>query len=83
MTMEIETQGDAFLDESLPAMSYRDLLEGLGMIAAGPKHRSMAPYLVSALRDQSPFLTGQMTMFEILRTANCLADVGVPPVADG
>jgi hypothetical protein len=43
----------------------------------------MIPYLVSGLREQAPYLTGQMTMFEIVRSANCLADIGTPSMPDG
>lgn len=66
------------LDLPLPTMTYRDLSEALTRVALGPSHRSMVPYLVSALQEQSPFLTGQLMMFEILRAANCLADTGPP-----
>lgn len=83
MISQTDNSYENFLDEPLPFMSYRDLLDGLGMVARGTKHRSMAPYLVSALHDQAPFLTGRMTMFEILRSANCLADIGMPPATDG
>jgi len=61
------------LDDPLPAMTYRELFESLEMVAQGG-NRAMVPYLVSALREQAPFLTARMVLFEILRSANCLAD---------
>lgn len=61
------------LDDFLPAMTYRELAQSLEMVAQRP-HRSMIPYLVSALREQAPFLNGQMILFEIMRSAHCLAD---------
>lgn len=60
-------------DELLPPLTYRDLSLGLESIAQA-RNLGMVPYLVSALREQAPFLTGQMVLFEILRSANCLAD---------
>lgn len=71
------------LDALLPAMTYRDLELALGQVTIGDRHRRMIPYLVSALQEQSKFLTGQLVMFEILRSANCLADVGPPQKLDG
>ena len=71
------------LDAFLPAMTYRDLELALGQVTVGDRHRRMIPYLVSALQEQSRFLTGQLVMFEILRSANCLADVGPPQIMDG
>jgi|GEM_PF-6365426 len=71
------------LDALLPAMSYRDLELALHQVTVGDRHRRMIPYLVSALQEQSPFLTAQLVMFEILRSANCLADVGPPQILDG
>ena len=71
------------LDEAMPGLTYRDVSVALGLIASGPDHRAMIPYLVSALREQAPYLTGQMTMFEILRSANCLADIGTSGMPDG
>ncbi|MBB5746170.1 hypothetical protein [Brevundimonas variabilis] len=71
------------LDDAMPGLTYRDLSVALGLIASGPDHRAMIPYLVSALREQAPYLTGQMTMFEILRSANCLADIGSQGTPDG
>ncbi|WP_428152722.1 hypothetical protein [Brevundimonas sp.] len=71
------------LDALLPTMTYRDLELALGQVSVGDRHRRMIPYLVSALQEQSKFLTGQMVMFEILRSANCLADVGPPQILDG
>ncbi len=61
-------------EEFLPPMTYGDLNDALHLVTSRDEHRLMVPYLVSALRQQAPFLTGQMAMFEILRTANCLAD---------
>ncbi len=61
------------LDELLPAMTYRELMQSLEMVVQRP-NRSMIPYLVSALREQAPFLNGQMVLFEIMRSAHCLAD---------
>ncbi len=61
------------LDDPLPTMTYRELSESLARVAQ-KQNRIMVPYLVSALREQAPFLTGQMVLFEILRSANCLAD---------
>ena len=61
------------LDDPIPAMTYRELFESLEMVAQGG-NRAMVPYLVSALREQAPFLTARMVLFEILRSANCLAD---------
>ena len=81
--LKIKTEPVDSLDDTLPTMTYRDLLEALSMIASGPRHRSMAPYLVSALKQQGPYLTGRLVMFEILRSANCLADVGPSPRLDG
>ena len=68
------------LDELLPAMTYRELMRSLEMVVQRP-NRSMIPYLVSALREQAPFLNGQMILFEILRSAHCLADapIAFPP----
>lgn len=71
------------LDDVMPTLTYRDLTVALGLIASGPDHRAMIPYLVSALREQAPYLTGQMTMFEIVRSANCLADISMPSIPDG
>ena len=71
------------LDDVMPSLTYRDLTTALGLIASGPDHRAMIPYLVSALREQAPYLTGQMTMFEIVRSANCLADIRSPSLPDG
>ena len=71
------------LDDAMPGLTYRDLSVALGLIASGPDHRAMIPFLVSALREQAPYLTGQMTMFEILRSANCLADIAVKGPPDG
>lgn len=68
------------LGELLPPMTYGDLNDALQLVALRTEHRVMVPYLVSALRQQAPFLTGQMTMFEILRTGNCLADIQVRAV---
>lgn len=65
------TQAETYL----PPMTYGDLHDALQLVAAREEHRAMIPYLVSALRQQAPFLTGQLTLFEILRTANCMADV--------
>lgn len=70
------------LDALLPAMTFRDLQLALGQVAVGSRHRRMIPYLVSALQEQAKFLTGQMAMFEILRSANCLADIGPPQSLD-
>ena len=70
------------LDEPMPGLTYRDLSVALGLIASGPDHRAMIPYLVSALHEQAPFLNGQMTLFEILRAANCLADIRSPGMSD-
>lgn len=70
------------IDAALPTMTYRDLEQALHFIAVGDRHRKMIPYLISALQHQAPFLTGQLAMFEILRSANCLADIGPPPVLD-
>lgn len=61
-------------EEFLPPMTYGDLHDALHRVTSREDHRVMVPYLVSALRQQAPFLTGQMAMFEILRTGNCLAD---------
>lgn len=61
-------------EEFLPPMTYRDLNDALHLVTSRNDYKVMVPYLVSALRQQAPFLTGQMAMFEILRTANCLAD---------
>ena len=71
------------LDEAITGLTYRDLSAALGQIASGPDHRAMIPYLVSALHEQAPYLTGQMTMLEILRSANCLADTGAPGTPNG
>ena len=71
------------LDDAIPSLTYRDLTVALGLIASGPDHRAMIPYLVSGLREQAPYLTGQMTMFEIVRSANCLADIGTASLPDG
>lgn len=71
------------LDDAMPSLTYRDLTVALGLIASGPDHRAMIPYLVSGLREQAPYLTGQMTMFEIVRSANCLADIGTASLPDG
>lgn len=71
------------LDEPMPIMTYRDLTVALGMVVNGSQHEAMIPYLVSALREQAPYLTGQLTMFEIVRSANCLADIGPPIAPDG
>lgn len=65
-------------DDLLPQLTYRDLWQGLESIAQA-ENREMVPYLVSALREQAPFLTGQMVLFEILRSANCLADEPLKP----
>ncbi|WP_298162101.1 hypothetical protein [Brevundimonas sp.] len=70
------------LDALLPVMTYRDLQLALGQVAVGDRHQRMIPYLVSALQEQAKFLTGQMAMFEILRSANCLADIGPPQSLD-
>ena len=71
------------LDESLPTMTYRDLIAGLESEASGDRHRAMIPFLISALQEQAPFLTGQLAVFEILRSGNCLADPNATPVFDG
>jgi hypothetical protein len=65
------------LEESLPPMTYRDLQEALALVAIGERHAQMVPYLVSALREQAPFLNSQMILFEILRSGNCVADIGL------
>ena len=82
MLREAEARSVA-LDRPLPSMTYRDLSEALMQVASGPAHRAMVPYLISALQEQSPFLTGRLVMFEILRSANCLADAGPPFLPDG
>lgn len=71
------------IDDALPKMTYRDLIVGLELVASGDQHRAMIPYFVSALQEQAPFLSGQLAVFEILRSANCLADVGPTPILDG
>lgn len=70
------------LDALLPPMTYRDLQLALGQVSVGEKHRRMIPYLASALQEQAKYLTGQLVMFEILRSANCLADVGPSQILD-
>lgn len=72
--MESKKDAEIYLDESLPPMTYRDLAEALEQVSANETHLKMVPYLVSGLHRQSPFLTGQMAIFEILRAGNCLAD---------
>lgn len=67
------TTGD-LMETALPPMTYGDLTRALERIANGDQHRLMIPYLVSALWEQSTYLTGQLTMFEIVASANCLAD---------
>ena len=62
----------------LPQLTYRDLWLGLESISHG-RNLGMIPYLVSALREQVPYLTGKMVLFEILRSANCLADEPLTP----
>ncbi len=62
-------------EDVLPTMTYADLAAALEQVASNEAHRNMAPYLVSALRRQAPFLTGRMVLFEILRSAICLADI--------
>lgn len=75
--MKIDTTAETLLSDLLPPMSYRDLATALEQVAASEIHKDMVPHLVSALRRQAPFLTGQMALFEILRSGNCLADVPV------
>lgn len=75
--METCIQVETLLEEPLPAMTYGDLATALEQISASETHRTMVPYLVSALRRQAPYLTGQLAMFEILRSANCLADIPI------
>lgn len=77
MTKHIQTKrisAPAPQEELLPPMTYGDLHDALHLVTSRDELQVMVPYLVSALRQQAPFLTGQMAMFEILRTANCLAD---------
>lgn len=82
-SIQISPRPGPDLDAYLPAMTYRDLDLALRQVAVGERHHRMIPYLVSALQEQSRFLTGQLAMFEILRSANCLADVGPPQTLDG
>lgn len=61
------------MEEPLPTMTFEDVARGLERVASAG-NRPMIPYLVSALHQQAPFLSGQMILFEILRSANCVAD---------
>jgi len=65
-------------DDLLPPMTYRDFLAALERVASGRRHQKMAPFLVSALQQQAPFLTGEMLMFEILCSGSCMADQPTP-----
>ena len=73
--MENNTKLAPGQDDLLPPMTYRDLAEVLGQVSVSETHQLMVPYLVSALRRQSPYLTGRLVLFEIVRSGNCLADV--------
>lgn len=73
----------SFLETALPPMTYGDLTRALEKIASGEQHRLMIPYLVSALWQQSPYLSGELAMFEIVASANCLADSSRSPILDG
>lgn len=83
MTNERRRGQADLLQDTLPAMTYQDLSLALEMVAAGADHLSLIPHLVSGLRQQAPFLTGRMVMFEILRAANCLAEAGRGTALDG
>lgn len=71
-----------FLDRELPPMTYRNLFWALEQVATEKTHQALIPHLVSGLWRHSPFLTGQMLMFEIVRTGNCVADVALPTRPD-
>lgn len=66
------------LDDLMPPMTYRDFQAALERIASGRRHRNMAPFLVSALQQQAPFLNGEAMMFEILCSGSCMADQPAP-----
>lgn len=67
-------------DDLMPPMTYGDFQKALELVASGRTHRNMIPFLVSALQQQAPFLSGQMLMFEILCSASCLSDLPKRPL---
>ena len=74
------TRRQTSMEELMPPMTYADFQQALELVASGRKHRNMIPFLVSALQQQAPFLTGQMLMFEILCSASCLSDLPKQPL---
>ncbi len=80
MNITSQTTEKPLPSDLLPPMTYQDFTNALGLVASGKKHKTMVPFLVSALRQQAPFMTGEMLMFEILCSASCLADLPSRPL---
>ena len=63
--------------------SWIDLERHLLRLADSRAKMEMAPYLVSGIRKQRPFLTHELLLQEILSVAACMGDSRFPPPADG
>ncbi len=80
MTTTTQIRSQPSPEDLMPPMTYGDFQKALELVASGRTHRNMIPFLVSALQQQAPFLSGQMLMFEILCSASCLSDLPKKPL---